>query len=169
MALRTISNTRGRIQCYTAIKMMAILQRGVMVGLCRRPGSKSGLESNVWRLLEGLEGVSEEEVWVDSRKYKFVLRHRMASFLSFSPPSLSPPPLFALSLLCLFPTPPVHRKGQQLNNAWRRFAGPQISSSARSPRDAPLSPWLPRHSTNPSFLHLYTIPATPVVENPWLN
>jgi hypothetical protein len=80
--------------------------------------------------------MGEAWVWVDSREYKFVLRHRMASFLSLSLSLSLSVPLFALSLLCLFPTPTANRKGQQLNNAWRHFAGPQISSSARSPRDA---------------------------------
>lgn len=101
--------------------------------------SKSALESSVCRSFGARGGGrgggrrGKEEVWVDSRKYKFVLRHRVASFLSLFLYVFS---LLALSLLCLFPTPPAYRKGRQLNNAWRRFAGPQISSSARSPRDA---------------------------------
>jgi hypothetical protein len=44
-------------------------------------------------------------------------------------------------LLRLFPSPPARGRGgggvgRRLNNAWHRFAGPQISSSARSPQDA---------------------------------
>lgn len=107
-------------------------------------GPDSGSVSNDRRMGRG------GKVWVDGKKYKFVLRHRMASFflsLVFFPTSI-----VATVSLAASGEGVRGGVGRRLNNAWRRFAGPQISSSARSPQEA--STPLPRRYQIPRpFLH----------------